>query len=155
MVGELFRERRKHPHLTVTLLRRHWKNILGEHLAGKTYPTRLAGNILWINAADASWAYQLQFLKREMVESIQVFMESQAVTDLRFKVGEIPQTASIPAAAPPAPSDPAPAGTKDEAPPPAALATIADSSLRDSFSRWIAVNRRKRRAAPGGRGSGG
>ncbi len=155
MVGELFRERRKHPHLAVTLLRRNWKNILGEHLAGKTYPARLVGNILWINAADASWAYQLQFLKREMVESIQVFMESQAVSDLRFKVGEIPQTASISAAAPPVRRDPASAGTKDEAPPPAALAAIADSSLRDSFSRWIAVNRRKRRAAPSGRGSGG
>ena len=89
LITEMFRERHKHPHLTVNLLRRHWEDILGLELARKTYPARISGNTLWINALDASWAYQLQFMKHELLESVQVFMDSRDVAELRFKQGAL------------------------------------------------------------------
>ena len=74
LAGDLFRTRQKQPHLTVTLLRKHWAGILGAELASKTHPARIAGNTLWINALDSSWAFQLQFLKEEILPAIQVNM---------------------------------------------------------------------------------
>lgn len=91
LVTQLFREREKNPHLTVTLLRHHWRAILGAEMADRTYPTRLTRNTLWINAVDASWAYQLQFMKGELLQSIQVFTESTAIKDLRFRQGDVPE----------------------------------------------------------------
>ena len=54
LAGDLFRTRQKQPHLTVTLLRKHWAGILGAELASKTHPARIAGNTLWINTLDSS-----------------------------------------------------------------------------------------------------
>lgn len=88
LIRSMFQERHKQPHLTVSLLRQHWGDILGDSLARKTYPARMAGHILWINALDASWAYQLQFMKHELLESVQVFMGSEDITELRFRQGE-------------------------------------------------------------------
>lgn len=90
LVGELFREQKKQPHLMVSLLRHHWPAIVGPKLAAKTHPARIARGTLWINAADASWAYQLQFLKNEILQSVQAFLGSQTIGELRFKMGEIP-----------------------------------------------------------------
>ena len=92
LITSMFRERHKQPHLTVSLLRQHWGDILGQQLARKTYPARMAGHTLWINALDASWAYQLQFMKHELLESVQVFMGSEDISELRFRQGELHAT---------------------------------------------------------------
>jgi hypothetical protein len=92
LITSMFRDRHKQPHLTVSLLRQHWGDILGQQLARKTYPARMAGHTLWINALDASWAYQLQFMKHELLESVQVFMGSEDITELRFRQGELHAT---------------------------------------------------------------
>ena len=89
LITAMFRERHKKPHLTVNLLRQHWADILGQELADKTYPARISRQTLWINALDASWAYQLQFMKHELLESVQVFMGATEITDLRFKEGNL------------------------------------------------------------------
>jgi hypothetical protein len=163
LVAQLFREREKHPQLTVTLLRQHWRAILGEELAGKTYPARISRDTLWINAVDASWAYQLQFMKAEILESIHVFTESAAIKALRFRQGEVrwPDEPGAEGAAPaeslhpegeaPAESlqaegadEPAPAAGEGAADEPPGADTIADPSLRRSFSRWRSGLKRKK-----------
>ena len=208
LITAMFRERHKHPHLTVNMLRQHWADILGRELAERTYPARMAGQTLWINALDASWAYQLQFMKRELLESVQVFMGTADITELRFKPGELhsasedehtKNTAASTVIASPAPaaheaagvrdgddtgapcgkstkdtdsggmatkdsdsggmatkdSDPDGMGSNDtgsnnmglketgEETATATAAAIADDSLRNSFSRWARVKKRK------------
>jgi hypothetical protein len=197
LITAMFRERHKHPHLTVNLLRQHWADILGPELAERTYPARMAGQTLWINALDASWAYQLQFMKHELLESVQVFMGTADITELRFKQGALHSasedehtkdtaastvTASIAPAAHEAAdeaagvrdsddtgapcgmdsggtsmkdTDPGGMATKDTDPDGVVLqetgeeaatattAAIADDCLRNSFSRWARVKKRK------------
>lgn len=160
LITEMFRERQKHPHLTVNLLRQHWRDILGQELAQKTYPARIAGNTLWINALDASWAYQLQFMKRELLESVQVFMGTQDLTELRFKQGGLHgDSGEAGAQHPAAPTgdmhprngaeqdgdsadEPVMAREED----PVTASVIPDEALRDSFSRWVHVKKRKKPA---------
>ncbi len=163
LVAHLFREREKNPHLTVALLRQHWPAILGAELAGKTYPARVTRATLWVNAVDASWAYQLQFMKGEILHSIQVFTESTAVRDVRFRQGEVPEPtpqqaiheqvmeaggageASVSSAAPHSHKDShtPPETSQETSPEPdAGPDTISDPTLRSAFARWRSGNRR-------------
>ncbi len=150
LIAQLFRERRRQPHLTVTLLRQHWAEVLGAELAGKTWPTRLAGHLLWINTVDAGWAYQLQFMKRDLLESIQLFMGAPTVTELRFRQGEIPPpaTAEQSVAQKARPSSRPRRGDVPVGDAPGSAA-IADEALRDSFSRWHGKQQRRKRKPDG------
>ncbi len=161
LVAHLFREREKKPHLTVALLRQHWPAILGAELAGKTYPARLTRATLWVNAVDASWAYQLQFMKEEILHSILVFTESTAVKDIRFRQGEVPERTQEPAihdqaiaeggagevpVADAAPDTPPESTQKASPEPDPGPDTIVDPSLRGAFARWRSGNRRRKNA---------
>ena len=166
LIMAMFRERHKQPHLTVNLLRQHWEDILGRELARKTHPARIAGHTLWINALDASWAYQLQFMKREMLESVQVFMGAEDITELRFKQGGLQSGAHEAETKTPggstATADKRDKGTADDARADAHMeeadehrqayaipaSAIADKSLRDSFRRWARVKTRKKPIRP-------
>lgn len=162
LITEMFRERHKKPHLTVNLLRQHWQDILGQELARKTYPARIAGQILWVNALDASWAYQLQFMKHELLESVQVFMGAQDIIELRFKQGDLhagtgnaesqdiageEHRPNTPGTSGVNNTDTAEhreeAGAREEENATEAAKAITDDSLRDSFSRWARVKQRK------------
>ncbi len=90
LAADLFRENKKHTHLTVNLLKRHWAAVVGQDLAYKTHPARIVKQTLWINAKDGSWAYQLQFMKEELLRSVQAYIQCKEITDLRFRMGEVP-----------------------------------------------------------------
>lgn len=162
LASDLFRSRQKQPHLTVTLLRKHWAGIVGAELARKTHPARIAGNTLWINTLDSSWAFQLQFLKEEILPAIQVFLSSAAISDLRFKAGAVPESAQKAEKAPPpatvvedtvvedsvedAMEDVAEHAAETAGPAQKIADKIADPSLRKTFARWLA--RQKSRPRP-------
>ena len=158
LAGDLFRSRQKQPHLTVTLLRKHWAGIVGAELARKTHPARIAGNTLWINALDSSWAFQLQFLKEEILPAIQVFLSSAAISDLRFKAGAVPEAAQKAEETPPPPATVVKDSVENSvenavedaaehaAETPGPAQKIADPSLRKTFARWLA--RQKSRPRP-------
>lgn len=48
--------------LTVGLLDQQWRTIVGDDLAGRCRPVRVAGGILTIAVDDALWATQLKYL---------------------------------------------------------------------------------------------
>ncbi|MBI4081836.1 MAG: DUF721 domain-containing protein [Candidatus Lambdaproteobacteria bacterium] len=143
LVQALFREQQKQPHLTLNLLRQHWSAIVGETLGATTRPLRLEKGVLWVGARDASWAYQLQFMKADLLASVATFLEGQLVRDMRFRAVPAEETAAAPpvwpapAARPPAPEPPAaPAGVVR------AAQAIGDPRLRERFVR--ALSRRPR-----------
>lgn len=147
LVRQVFSERAKEPFLTLTLLRRHWPGIVGPELSARTLPRRLEGGTLWIAAPDACWAYELQFFKSELLDSVQTFLDSRSVRDLRFKVD--PEALSAAAGAPAGQASAAPQARRPTAPAepeaPEALeraaATIGDAALRAVFRRSLAKQR--------------
>ena len=180
LVRGVFRQQAKGAFLTLNLLRQHWPNVVGPELGARTHPQRLDGGTLWIAAPDACWAYELQFFKPELLSSVQAFLESRAVSDLRFQVGAVPaQPAEAPAAEAPRPAlGPAPglatpaaaaararataARLAAPAAPPAlarAATAIGDPALRAVFQRSLAQQRqnhqrRSREPQPAGAQSG-
>ena len=145
LAGAVFREHRREDHVTLASLQRQWAALVGPGLAERTWPSRLQRGLLWITAPDSSWAYQLQFLKQELLGSLRAGVPNCPVTDLRFKVGALPvpqATPPQPGAAPSPGAEPAPNG---EPPAPAiapelarAAASIADPALRSAFLRAMA-----------------
>lgn len=164
LLRSVFREQAREPLLTLGLLRQHWEAVVGPELAARTQPHRLEGGTLWIAAPDACWAYELQFFKPELLASVQAFLESRAISDVRFCA--VPAEAAPPAAAGPGigadggriPTAPPPRtggrpGARPEGPgePPEtpealarASAAIGDPALREVFRRSLAKQRRAR-----------
>jgi Dna[CI] antecedent, DciA len=106
LMGQVFREHRRTEHVTLVTLQEHWPSLVGPGLADRTWPSRLQHGVLWITAPDSSWAYQLQFLKHELLNGIRAGLPAFQLTDLRFKVGEIPSNEIAPAANPTLPAEP-------------------------------------------------
>jgi len=163
LIGQVFREHRRQEHLTLATLQLHWAELVGPGFAGRTWPTRLQQGQLWITAPDSSWAYQLQFLKQELLAAIRTGLPAFPVRDLRFKVGTLPAPAapaqgaisdgSKPTSAPP----PAAEGAAAAAPPEYASGapgiapelqraadTIADPTLRAAFLRALDKQARRK-----------
>lgn len=90
IVEQVFHQARQGPVLTLNRLRQHWAGIVGEPLARATWPTRLARGVLWVAAPDSGWAFNLQFVKADLLNGVRTFLGSEAVTEIRFKVGELP-----------------------------------------------------------------
>ena len=93
LIENVFKSRQKETALSLNVLKTHWSGIVGEELAAKTHPLRLEKKVLTIGAADACWVYELQFHKHTLLASVQAFLESDAVDDLRFKEGPLPEPA--------------------------------------------------------------
>ena len=91
IVEGVFRDSKQGPALTLNRLRQHWAGIVGEPLARATYPTRLARGVLWVAAPDSGWAFNLQFVKADVLNGVRTFLGSGTVKEVRFKVGEPPE----------------------------------------------------------------
>ena len=89
LVEGIFRKQRKGAALTVTRLRQHWGAIVGAGLARATRPTRVVRGVLWIATVDSGWAFNLQFVKADMLDAVQTYLGSEEVRELRFRVGEV------------------------------------------------------------------
>ena len=121
LVEGLFKERRRGAVLTVSRLRENWADIVGDDLAQKTRPVRLRRETLWLAAPDSSWAFNLLFVKEEILDSVHTFLQSDDVGDLRFVVRDFssPEGAdnrAPPIGPPPVKGEP-PTNASDCAPP--------------------------------------
>lgn len=142
LIAALFRDSKRETHVTLSALRQHWAGIVGAQLANRTHPLRLKGGVLWVAAKDSAWVYELQFFKEELLCSVNTFLESGEVKELRFRLGEIPPPEGEAAASPAHPGTAA----KDQPPPdPQAQAlanAIPESTLRKRFLRAYSKRRR-------------
>jgi hypothetical protein len=150
LVKPIFLERKQEAHLTLTAVRSRWGEIVGPELARKTWPLRVQRGVLWVGAPDASWAYQFQFLRSELLQCLVTVLGPSDIRELRFKEAELP------AAAAEAPGDPAAPTALEEAPVDPELAhaaeRIADPVLRALFVRSLSKQRRRREREIGAQG---
>ena len=71
-------------------LKRDWPEIVGPHLAAHTRPDSIKYRKLWVAAENSVWLQQLVFLKPVLFEKIKAWPQGSLITDLGFRVGEIP-----------------------------------------------------------------
>lgn len=79
---------------------RHWAEIVGRPVAAHTRPDSIKFRKLWVAAENSVWLQQLVFLKPVLFEKIKALPQGSLISDMGFRVGDIPGR-SKPASSPP------------------------------------------------------
>lgn len=71
-------------------LQRRWRDIVGEPMASHTWPAQIRFKKLYLIVRNPVWLQQLTFLKPALLTKLQTESGTESVTDIAFRVGEIP-----------------------------------------------------------------
>lgn len=64
-----------------------WNDIVGAEIRANTCPVYVRSGILFVTVKSSSWANQLTFLKRDLVQKINQNLKGKIIRDIRFQVG--------------------------------------------------------------------
>lgn len=124
------------PRLIELRLQHRWRDLVGEPMASHTWPGQIRFKKLYLLVRNPVWLQQLTFLKPALLTKLQAESGPEYVTDIAFRVGEIPDTtmtiADFPTARLESPylADPLPDVVSH-------TVTIQDLSLRERFREVI------------------
>jgi hypothetical protein len=77
-------------HLFELRLQQQWREIIGQPVAAHTWPTQVRFKKLHLIVRNSVWLQQLIFLKPALLAKINEQAGSEVLTDIAFRVGEIP-----------------------------------------------------------------
>lgn len=66
-----------------------WDAAVGETIAQNTRPTAFKGNLLIVNVSNSTWIHQLQFLKKDLISTLNTALGKPLLKDIRFKIGPL------------------------------------------------------------------
>ena len=78
-------------HLFELRLQQQWRDVIGEPVASHTWPAHLRFKKLYLIVRNSVWLQQLVFLKPTLLTKLNEQAGSEVITDLAFRVGEIPE----------------------------------------------------------------
>jgi hypothetical protein len=78
-------------HLFELRLQQQWPEVIGEPVASHTWPAHLRFKKLYLIVRNSVWLQQLIFLKPTLLAKLNERAGSEMITDLAFRVGEIPE----------------------------------------------------------------
>ena len=78
-------------------LRQDWGAIVGEPIASNTRPDHIRYKKLYLIVRNSVWLHQLTFLKPTLLQKLNGLNGGELVTDIVFRVGEIPIASRSPA----------------------------------------------------------
>ena len=88
-------------HLFELRLQQQWREIIGEPIASHTWPAHLRFKKLYLIVRNSVWVQQLTFLKPTLLANLNEQAGSEFITDIAFRVGEIPSHDSQTTTSPP------------------------------------------------------
>lgn len=80
------------PRLIELRLQHRWKDLVGEPMASHTWPAQIRFKKLYLIVRNPIWMQQLVFLKPALLAKFQAEAGPECVTDIAFRIGEIPDT---------------------------------------------------------------
>ncbi len=66
-----------------------WKDIVGEMIAEKATPAKMAGDSLVVFTKNAAWANELSFMKDQILKKIKEALPDSEIKDIRFIAGRL------------------------------------------------------------------
>jgi predicted nucleic acid-binding Zn ribbon protein len=82
-------------HLFELRLQQHWRDIIGEPIGSHTWPAQVRFKKLYLIVRNSVWLQQLVFLKPTLLAKLNERAGSEALTDIAFRVGEIPDARPV------------------------------------------------------------
>jgi hypothetical protein len=87
-------------HLFELRLQQHWCDIIGRPIGAHTWPAQVRFKKLYLIVRNSVWLQQLIFLKPTLLATLNERAGSEMITDIAFRVGEIPADAKPEAESP-------------------------------------------------------
>lgn len=80
------------PRLIELRLQHRWHDLVGEPMASHTWPAQIRFKKLYLIVRNPVWLQQLMFLKPALLAKLEAEAGPEYVTDIVFRIGEIPDT---------------------------------------------------------------
>ena len=71
-------------------LQRHWHDLVGEPIASHTWPAQIRFKQLYLTVQNSVWLQQLAFLKPALLAKLKSETETEFLTEIVLRVGQIP-----------------------------------------------------------------
>jgi hypothetical protein len=75
----------------IVLLEAAWPDIVGPQVAKSSFPTRIVDGTLFVTTRSSGWSHQLSLLAEHVLRAISARLPNAGLTQLRFRVGTLPQ----------------------------------------------------------------
>ena len=82
-------------HLFELRLQQQWRDIIGEPVGSHTWPAQVRFKKLYLIVRNSVWLQQLVFRKPTLLAKLNERAGSDMLTDIAFRVGEIPDVPAI------------------------------------------------------------
>ena len=66
------------------ILKKNWKNIVGDLIASVSNPDRIERETLYIKCSNPAWKQELYFFKEEIIEKINLFFKDFEIKDIKI-----------------------------------------------------------------------
>ncbi len=83
------KEIRNSKNIMESMLKNSWKDIVGDMLAKKSAPYFIKNSTLYVSVENSIWTQQMQFLKNDIIEKINNFLNGAYISEISFKNSEI------------------------------------------------------------------
>lgn len=133
--GALFQDMKIESRLAHGMIYEVWKQTVGEQIAKNTCPASVRSGILFVDVSTPVWMQQLTFMKDQILEKLNSRLrDKNRFTEIRFKIGTIPQAHSTGSATPLPDLDRNETEKIEHE-----ASSIADSELREAFQGIMAA----------------
>lgn len=116
-------------------LRRIWHQAVGPQISAQTSPQHIKRGILYVKVATSVWMHQLQFLKDEIREKLNLLSGGVSISALHFSIGEIPRAPQTGKRDQAEPLSPDPLKSRDQRIIKESLVNVADQELKEILRR--------------------
>ncbi|MCP4716955.1 MAG: DUF721 domain-containing protein [Deltaproteobacteria bacterium] len=116
-------------------LRAAWQKAVGQRIAAKASPEMVRNQVLMVHVENSVWMQELHFMKDQILEKLNARIDTAALRDIRFKIGQVGKKAPARKKAPLLPLD-----ADDQKKIDRDAAAIEDGELRDSFKSFMATH---------------
>ncbi len=66
-----------------------WDAAVGETIAQNARPAAFKGNLLIVHVTNSTWVHQLQFLKKDLISTLNTALGKPLIADIKFKIGPL------------------------------------------------------------------
>jgi predicted nucleic acid-binding Zn ribbon protein len=66
-----------------------WQKTIGPPIADNAKPYAIKGSLLLVHVSSSAWMHQLQYLKNELLDSINQEIADGRIEDIKFKIGPV------------------------------------------------------------------
>ena len=66
-----------------------WDDVVGKAIAENARPAAFKGKLLLVHVSSSPWVHQLQFLKKEIIQKLNVALGRDLIEDIKFKIGPV------------------------------------------------------------------